>query len=76
MSDKDIGRMIMDAVDSIPIPWERLWAVFQKILQRTLKEKEKLPDKSEKLWNRDKGSGNVLSELWNQTGKGRMGSTS
>lgn len=47
MSDKDIGRMIMDAVDSIPIPWERLWAVFQKILQRTLKEKEKLPDKSE-----------------------------
>lgn len=28
MSDRDIGRMIRDAADSIPIPWEQLWAVF------------------------------------------------
>lgn len=46
MSDRNIGRMIRDAADSIPIPWEQLWAMFQKILQRTLNEKEKLPDKN------------------------------
>lgn len=42
MSDKEIEKMITAAVDSIPIPWEQLWAVFQKILQRTLREREDL----------------------------------
>ena len=29
MSDRNIGRMIRDAADSIPIPLEQLWEVFQ-----------------------------------------------
>lgn len=40
MSDRNIGRMIRDAADSIPIPWEQLWAVFQKILQRTKRKRK------------------------------------
>lgn len=46
MSDRNIGRMIRDAADSIPIPWEQLWAVFQKILQRTLNEKKSYQTKT------------------------------
>ena len=48
MSDKELERLIKTAVNSIPIPWEQLWAVFQKILQRTLNEKEGLSEENNK----------------------------
>lgn len=40
MDDKDIEKMIISAADHLPIPWERLWLILQKILQYTLKKKE------------------------------------
>ena len=40
MDDKDIEKMITSAADHLPIPWERLWLILQKMLQYTLKEKE------------------------------------
>lgn len=49
MSDKEIEGLIQTAVDSIPIPWEKLRAVFQKIFQRTLNEKESLSEESNKF---------------------------
>ena len=36
MDDKDIEKMITSAADHLPIPWERLWLILQKILQYTL----------------------------------------
>lgn len=40
MDDKDIEKMIISAVDHLPMSWERLWLILQKILQHTLKEKK------------------------------------
>ena len=40
MDDKDIEKMITSVADHLPIPWERLWLILQKMLQYTLKEKE------------------------------------
>ena len=47
MSDNDLRRLIVTAVDSVPVPWEQLWAVFQKILQRTLWDRENLSENKE-----------------------------
>lgn len=33
MDDKDIEKMITSAADHLPIPWERLWLILQRILQ-------------------------------------------
>ncbi len=40
MTDDDIRKMIIYAVERLPVPWERLWVVFQKILQKTQAEKK------------------------------------
>ena len=42
MDDKDIEKMITSAADHLPIPWERLWLILQKILQYTLVCKSKI----------------------------------
>lgn len=34
MDDTDMRSLITSAGDSLPVPWEELWAVFQKILQQ------------------------------------------
>lgn len=34
MEDTDMRSLITSAGDSLPVPWEELWAVFQKILQQ------------------------------------------
>lgn len=38
MNDKKLEKMIISTVDNLPIPWEKLWAIFQKIIQQTLRE--------------------------------------
>lgn len=38
MDDTEIKRLIVSAGDSLPVPWEELWAVFQKILQQMQEE--------------------------------------
>lgn len=48
MDDKDIEKMITSAADHLPIPWERLWLILQKILQYTLKENETGTENKEK----------------------------
>lgn len=40
MTEHDIGKMITCTIDSMPVPWERLWTVFRKILQLTQRENE------------------------------------
>lgn len=39
MDDTKIKRIISSAGDGIPVPWEELWAVFQKILQQMQEER-------------------------------------
>ena len=41
MTEHDIGKMITCTIDSMPVPWEKLWTVFRKILQLTQREKKK-----------------------------------
>ena len=38
MTEHDIGKMITCTIDSMPVPWEKLWTVFRKILQLTQRE--------------------------------------
>lgn len=33
MTDWDIEKMITHAMNDLPVPWERLWIIFQKIIQ-------------------------------------------
>ena len=40
MTEHDIGNMITCTIDSMPVPWEKLWTVFRKILQLTQRENE------------------------------------
>ena len=40
MTEHDIGKMITCTIDSMPVPWEKLWTVFRKILQLTQRENE------------------------------------
>ena len=38
MTDHDIEKMIRCTIDNMPIPWEKLWTIFQKIIQLTYKK--------------------------------------
>ena len=40
MTEHDIGKMITCTIDSMQVPWEKLWTVFRKILQLTQRENE------------------------------------
>lgn len=40
MTDDDIRKMILYAVERLPVPWKRLWVVFRKALQKTQAEKK------------------------------------
>ena len=39
MDDTKIKRIISSAGDGISVPWEELWAVFQKVLQQMQEER-------------------------------------
>ncbi len=39
MTEHDIGKMITCTIDSMPVPWGKLWTV-SKILQLTQRENE------------------------------------
>ena len=41
MTDHDIEKMIRCTIDNMPIPWEKLWTIFLKIIQLTLQKKDK-----------------------------------
>lgn len=40
MEERDIKNVITHTINNIPIPWEKLWNIFQKIIQLTQKENE------------------------------------
>ena len=40
MEERDIKNVITHTINNIPIPWEKLWNIFQKIIQLTQKESE------------------------------------
>ena len=40
LNDDDIKRMISTAMACLPVPWEQLWAVFQKIIQQSQKPRD------------------------------------
>ena len=40
MTEHDLGKMIICTIDSMPVPWEKLWTVFRKILQLTQRDNE------------------------------------
>lgn len=52
MTDKDISRIIIRGVDALPVPWERLWSIFQRVLQ--LVQKDAQYGNREKLEKQDK----------------------
>lgn len=35
MTDNSIRKMITHTIDTLPVSWEQLWIVFQKIIQLT-----------------------------------------
>ena len=40
MEERDIKNVITHTINNMPIPWEKLWNIFQKIIQLTQKENE------------------------------------
>lgn len=40
MEERDIKNVITHTINNVPIPWEKLWNIFQKIIQLTQKENE------------------------------------
>lgn len=47
MKDNDMKKVISTAMEHLPIPWEKLWIIFQKIIWQTSRQK-KLCMKGEK----------------------------
>lgn len=48
MTDNSIRKMITHTIDTLPVPWERLWMVFQKVIQLTQKPQKAIEEKTEK----------------------------
>ena len=40
MTEQDIEKLITYTIDSMPVPWEKLWTIFQKIIQLTQQKNE------------------------------------
>ena len=62
MTEHDIGKMITCTIDSMPVPWEKLWTVFRKILQLTQRENENNIIQKEE--NSEVETCKFLQELW------------
>lgn len=50
MEERDIKNVITHTINNVPIPWEKLWNIFQKIIQLTQKKnKNNIIQKNNKL---------------------------
>lgn len=55
MTDSEIKRLLSTAATCLPVPWEQLWVIFQKVIQQsqdkriTMKEDFEKEEKSTKL---------------------------
>lgn len=35
MTDNSIRKIITQTIDNLPVPWEQLWVIFQRVMQLT-----------------------------------------
>lgn len=47
MTDNSIRKMITHTIDTLPVPWEQLWIIFQKIIQLTKEPQKAIEEKTE-----------------------------
>lgn len=48
MTDNSIRKMITHTIDTLPVPWERLWVIFRKVIQLTQNPPKAIEEKTEK----------------------------
>lgn len=47
MTDNSIRKMITHTIDTLPVPWEQLWVIFQKVIQLTQESQKVIEEKTE-----------------------------
>lgn len=46
MTDNSIRKMITHTIDTLPVPWEQLWVIFQRVIQLTQEDKKAITEKT------------------------------
>ena len=47
MTDNSIRKIITQTIDNIPVPWEQLWVIFQRVMQLTQGDTKAIEEKRE-----------------------------
>ena len=45
MTDNSIRKIITQSIDHLPVPWEQLWVIFQRIMQLTQGDTKAIEEK-------------------------------
>lgn len=45
MTDNSIRKIITQTIDNLPVPWEQLWVIFQRIMQLTQGDTKAIEEK-------------------------------
>ena len=51
MNDSELKKLISNAAACLPVPWEQLWVIFQKVIQQSQDKKRITKEKQEDLNN-------------------------
>lgn len=47
MTDNGIRKIITRTIDNLPVPWEQLWDIFQRVMQLTQGDMKTIEEKRE-----------------------------
>ena len=47
MTDNSIRKIITQTIDNLPVPWEQLWVIFQRVMQLTQGDTKAIEEKRE-----------------------------
>lgn len=45
MTDNSIRKIITQTIDKLPVPWEQLWVIFQRVMQLTQGDTKAIEEK-------------------------------
>ena len=51
MNDSELKKLISNAAAFLPVPWEQLWVIFQKVIQQSQDKKRITKEKQEDFNN-------------------------
>lgn len=51
MNDSELKKLISNAAACLPVPWEQLWVIFQKVIQQSQDKKRITKEKQEDFNN-------------------------